>query len=151
MAPPGYFHSPQIHNYLENYHPDSKTVTSEDAVKFKAYMTSDQYDFNRSRPTHPPYYDKDMNFAKDRSYFLSLILFGLTALYLNRRYMVEKKRMHEWNRKENLENMPAHHFHNRGGVLIKKRFIGFEKYHANIEDMMGWYRKSNPTAFAHAK
>ena len=43
--PPGYFHSPQVHNFLEYYHPDSKMVTSEDAVKFKAYMNADKYDF----------------------------------------------------------------------------------------------------------
>ena len=59
LAPVGYFHSPQVHNFLNNYHPDSAVVTSEDAVKFKAWMNSDKYDFNRNKPTHPMYYDRN--------------------------------------------------------------------------------------------
>jgi hypothetical protein len=28
-----------------------------------------------------------------------------------------------------IKDLPAHHFNNRGGVLIKKEFVGFEKYY----------------------
>jgi len=55
-----------------------------------------------------------------------------------------------WNRKEHLKDMPAHHFHNRGGVLIKKQFVGFEKYHRNGDELMGWYVKAYPEAFRKA-
>ena len=51
----------------------------------------------------------------------------------------------------NLENKPGHHYHNRGGVLIKKEFVGFEKYHASLDDMMGWYKKAHPYAFEGVK
>tara|TARA_B110000305_G_C19273020_1_gene555454 strand:+ start:739 stop:930 length:192 start_codon:yes stop_codon:yes gene_type:complete len=37
-----------------------------------------------------------------------------------------------------------HHFINRGGVVILKDFIGFEKYHKNGDDMMAWYKLSYP-------
>jgi hypothetical protein len=40
-----------------------------------------------------------------------------------------------------------HHVHNRGGILIKKAFVGFEKYHRNNNEMMTWVTKSNPMAF----
>lgn len=40
--------------------------------------------------------------------------------------------------------MPAHHFTNYGGVLIKKDFIGFEKYHKNNDELIAWYRRAFP-------
>lgn len=56
-------------------------MTSEDAVKFKNYMSSDEIDFKRSRPTHPMYYDREMLFRKDRSFWLSMILLMLGGFY----------------------------------------------------------------------
>jgi hypothetical protein len=122
-------------------------VTSEDAVKFKNYMSSDETDFKRSRPTHPMYYDREMLFRKDRSFWLSMILLMLGGFYAKAKLQVERDRWFMWNRKENLGEMPAHHFHNRGGVLIKKQFAGFEKYHKNGDELMGWYMKAYPDAF----
>ena len=134
-----------MHNFLEFYHPDSKTVTSEDTVKFKAYMVSDKDDFNMSRPSHPMHYDKEMAFMKDRNFWLGLI-FGMSALMFGHsRYQVEVERRRRWDRMGNLEKMPAHHFNNRGGVLVKKQFAGFEKYHKNGEEMMAWYKKAYPS------
>lgn len=49
-----------------------------------------------------------------------------------------------WDRKENIANMPGHHFHNRGGVLIEKKFVGFEKYYSNVDDLMAWYYRAYP-------
>jgi hypothetical protein len=49
-----------------------------------------------------------------------------------------------WQRKQNLDDMPGHHFHNRGGVLIEKKFQGFEKYHKNADEMMAWYARTYP-------
>jgi len=106
-------------------------VTSEETVKFKHYMNSDKYDFNRNRPIHPMYYDREMLFRKDRSFWLSLLLLMTAAMYIKAKVVVEKARWFRWNRMENLEDMPAHHFHNRGGLLIRKQFAGFEKYHKN--------------------
>ena len=68
-------------------------------------------------------------------------------MYGARRYRVEKDRMRRSERIGNIENLPAHHFHNRGGVLVKKEFIGFEKYHLNNESHMQWYKKAYPHLF----
>ena len=136
MGIPGEFHQPKMHNFFNFYHPDSKTVTSEDTVKFKAYMLSDKDDFNMSRPSHPMHYDKEMLWMKDRSFWLSLLLGMVSLIYLSKRWNVEVERSRRWDRMANLENMPEHHFNNRGGVLVKKQFAGFEKYHKNTEEMM---------------
>lgn len=47
------------------------------------------------------------------------------------------------------KDMPAHHFHNRGGVVVLKQFVGFEKYYANSDAMMAWYQKVYPQQFGH--
>lgn len=93
------------------------------------------------------YYDREMLFQKDRSFWLALLLAMMGGMFVKARYAVEKDRYRMWDRKENLENMPAHHFHNRGGVLIKKQFVGFEKYHKNHNDLMLWFAKAYPNAF----
>ena len=99
-------------------------------------MNSDKFDFNLSRPSYPMFYDRDFLFSKDRRFFLSLIL-GFTALcYIGKKIPYEMDRMQRDDRMSNLKDMPAHHFNNRGGVLIRKKFIGFEKYHRNTEEMM---------------
>jgi len=41
--------------------------------------------------------------------------------------------------------MPGHHFINRGGVLIQKKFVGFEKYYKNADEMMAWYYRAYPS------
>ena len=90
---PGEFHSPKTHNFLNFYHPDAKIVNSEDAVKFKAFMVSDKDDFNLTRPSHPMYYDRNMDFMKDRSFWLSLLMTIFLGLYAVNRLEVEKARM----------------------------------------------------------
>lgn len=50
-------------------------------------------------------------------------------------------------RMEGYKNMPGHHFHNRGGVVVLKDFVGFEKYYQNGDDMMNWYKKVYPKNF----
>ena len=95
---PGEFHSPKVHNFYNFYHPDSKTVTSEDSVKFKAFMQSDKDNFNQTMPSHPMHYDRDMAFMKDRSFWLAMIfgLFGL--MYARNKFECEKMRMTRWER-----------------------------------------------------
>lgn len=44
-----------------------------------------------------------------------------------------------WERRENIHELPGHHYSNRGGVVLEKQFVGFEKYHTNNEQIMGWY------------
>ena len=69
-------------------------------------------------------------------------IFG--GLYAKNKLACENMRLARWDRMENIENMPAHHFNNRGGVLVRKQFAGFEKYHKNVDEMMQWYAKAYP-------
>lgn len=45
LTQPGDFHSPVMANFLDNYNPDATFVSSEDAIKFKAWMKTDQEQF----------------------------------------------------------------------------------------------------------
>lgn len=45
---------------------------------------------------------------------------------------------------ENIHNLPAHHFVNRGGVLMKKEFQGFAKYFKNDRELTEWFNKVYP-------
>ena len=45
MTVPGDFHSPVNANFFDNYNPEATFVTSEDAIKFKAWMKTDQEAF----------------------------------------------------------------------------------------------------------
>ena len=69
------------------------------------------------------------------------------ALYVYQRFFYEKDRWMMWQRKENIKDMPAHHFSNRGGVLLEKQFVGFVKYYENDKAMMDWYAKAYPRYF----
>jgi len=120
IARPGEFHTPQYHNFLNNQHPDATLVSSEDAIKFKAYMQVDKVDYTMSRPSHPMHYDHSMDFMKDRSFWLMLILSMLGGMYFVKKVYYERMRWQRWERMQNIENMPAHHFNNRGGVLVQK-------------------------------
>jgi hypothetical protein len=56
-----------------------------------------------------------------------------------------------WARREQLEDMPGHHFSNSGGVVMIKQFLGFEKYHRSNADVIGWYEKAFPAVFEEKK
>ena len=108
-------------------------------------MLSDKENgFKITRPSHPMHYDRTMEFTKDRSFWLMLILGMCGGMYAKNKYICEKERMNRWVRMQDLENLPAHHFNNRGGVLVRKQFAGFEKYHKNLDEMMDWYKKAYP-------
>jgi hypothetical protein len=66
LGNPGEFHQPQMHNFLNYAHQDTAFVTPEDALQFKHYMTSDIVDFQQTKPVHPTYYDRNMDYMKDR-------------------------------------------------------------------------------------
>lgn len=142
MGEPGTFHSPTIHNFIHYNHADSSRVTSLDTIQFKHYMGTDKADFNRTMPAYPMFYDKDFNYRKDRDFWLKILL-GMAGLsYAIKKFSVETDRMRMTSRMEGYKeyaNKP-HHFINRGGVVIMKDFIGFEKYHKSGEDMMNWYK-----------
>ena len=80
-------------------------MTSEDAVKFKAYMNADKIDFQMSKPTHPMYYDKNFDFMKDRNYWLSLIVLIGGFCFVKKRFEVEKDRWHMWSRQADLDSV----------------------------------------------
>lgn len=67
--------------------------------------------------------------------------------YLKKKWEYESDRWMQYQRRQNLENMPAHHFSNRGGVLMEKEFVGFEKYYRNGDDLTAWYQKVYPTLY----
>ena len=107
-------------------------------------MGSDKADFTRTKPAYPMYYDRDFNYAKDRDFWLKMLL-GMAALtYGINRFSVEKDRARMTQRLNGYEGIPAHHFHNRGGVIVMKEFNGFEKYYKNGDQMMSWYKKVYP-------
>lgn len=144
LMQPGFFHAPQIHNYIHYQHPDSKKVDSEEAVQFKHFMGTDKADFLRSKPAHPMYYDTDFNYKKDRAFWLRVLVGLGVGSYGVRKWQVEKDRMQMTTRMGGFEGMPAHHFNNRGGVVVLKDFVGFEKYYQNGDALMSWYQKVYP-------
>jgi len=105
-----------------NYnHQDTHLVTSEDALKAKAWFGSDQVDFEMSRTaSYPVYFDRNFEFMRDRNFYFGLLLFGFTLMYATKRWDVEKNRAQRTERIGNIENLQGHHFSNRGGVLIEK-------------------------------
>lgn len=110
-------------------------------------MFTDQTDFKRSKPAWPLYYDRDFNFRKDRVFWLRLIL-GMGAMsYVYSKYQVEVARARRTARMEGYKDYPAHHFANRGGVVVLKDFVGFEKYYNNADDVYAWYARVYPKAF----
>ena len=80
-----------------------------------------------SRPYYKTYYDYNEDFFKDRSYYLMVLLALYFAHYAYYRYEIEAARWHVHERRHGTER-PAHHFNNRGGVVLEKEFVGFNKY-----------------------
>ena len=116
-------------------------------MKFKAFMQADKVDFNRTKPGHPMHYDTDMNFSKDRRFWGALLMAMLGGWYAYNKFYIERLRWRRWEREGNIQNIPAHHVANHGGVVFKKQFHGFEKYYRNNEDLMNWYRRAYPRFF----
>ncbi len=144
---PHYFHDPDLHNRLNYMHPDSHFVTSEDALKFKWWMQSDIVDLTKTEPYYPMYYDKNFIFLKDRSFWLTLLVFMTGFTYFKKRYNVESNRFMRFERNDLLQNKPAHHYVNRGGVLLKKQFVGFEKEFKNDQAEVEWHQRVYPEAY----
>lgn len=144
MSVPGAFHHPKVHNWIHYNHADSFRVNSGDALQFKHWMGTDRVDFERTKPAYAMYYDKDFNFMKDRDYWLKLAVGMLLTSWAYHKYQVEVDRARRTARMEGYPNEQAHHFHNRGGVVIKKDFVGFRKYLKNGDEMKDWYKMVYP-------
>jgi len=97
-------------------------------------MGTDKADFNRTMPAYPMYYDYNMEYMKDRDFWLKFIFGSIFVSYGVKRVKLEKDRARMTERMDGFPNRPAHHFHNRGGVVLEKQFVGFEKYHKNSDD-----------------
>ena len=110
-------------------------------------MGTDKADFLRTKPAYPMYYDKDFNYRKDRDFWLKLILGMAAVSYAFKKWNVESDRSRMTARLNGYKNMPGHHFHNRGGVVVLKQFVGFEKYYQNNDAIMAWYSKVYPQQF----
>lgn len=121
-------------------------VSSEDAVKFKNWMRTDQEQFEMSRPYYKTYYDYDFEFLKDRSFYASFLFLAFFGTYAYKRYDIESQRAHRAER-ANIESLPAHHFNNRGGVVLKKEFIGFGRYFKDEADQMQWLHQAYPSIY----
>jgi hypothetical protein len=147
LGSPGMFHPPAIHNWQDNYNPEATFVTSEDAVKFKQWMRTDQVDFEMSRPHYKTYYDYNFEWFQDRSFYLGFLMLSLLGCYASNKWYVESCRWHTHQRRTQLQDMPAHHFNNRGGVLMEKEFKGFTRYFKNGEDQLAWYKMAYPAIY----
>ena len=145
MASPGVFHSPVIHNFIEHKHPDSFRVTTEDALKFKHYMGTDKAMFNKSMPGYPMFYDTDFDYRKDRVFWFRFLVGALLLNYGIARAKLEYDRVRMRDRIDGFPNQPAHHFNNRGGVLVHKQFQGFEKYHESFGSYTRWFSEAYNT------
>lgn len=110
-------------------------------------MNTDKADFLRTKPAFPMYYDDDFNYTKDRDFWFKLLL-GMGALsYAYNRSKIEMDRARRTARIEGYKKYPAHHFHNRGGVIVHKQFVGFSKYYSTGDEMMEWYKMVYPDKF----
>jgi hypothetical protein len=114
-------------------------------------MGSDIVDYQRARPYYPMHYDRNMDFRKDRSFWFLFILGSFGMFYLSYKIMYEQDRWTMWTRREHIHELPAHHYINRGGVLLEKEFVGFEKYHTNDKSLMDWYKNAYPGQFKGAE
>ena len=81
-------------------------MTSDDAQQFKHWMGSDKADFLRTKPAYPMYYDTDFNYAKDRDFWLKLILGMMVVSYGVKRYSVELDRSRMSERLDGYKNLP---------------------------------------------
>jgi len=93
------------------------------------------------------HYDRDFDFQKDRSFWLGFLMFAAGFVYWSYKYTYEVNRWRMWTRREHIHELPAHHYINRGGVLLEKEFVGFEKYHTNDKSLMDWYKQAYPGKF----
>jgi curved DNA-binding protein CbpA len=147
MSSPGTAHSALSHNAEVRFEREAFEVTNSRASEFKAFNVYDNLEGKRDEPKayHPLEHDYTWKYVRQRRYG-SMIIFSIIAYYYARRvYERERMRMVRNQRQpESLYDLPSHHFVNRGGVLIKKEFVGFAKYFKNDKELTDWYWKVYP-------
>lgn len=108
-------------------------------------MSEDRKEYGKVRPYYTLEFDPEEKYRKQRAFSLYL-LFGFLGIYMfNRIWDWEEKRALRTERHVgNIEDLPAHHFINKGGVLIKKEFEGFAKYFRNDGEHTEWLKNRYP-------
>ena len=82
---------------------------------------------------------------RDRDFWLKMLVGMALASYAVNKFQVEKDRSRRTERLNGYQGMPGHWFHNRGGVVVMKQFVGFQKYYKNGDEMMDWYSMVYPS------
>jgi curved DNA-binding protein CbpA len=147
--PPGDFHGIDYHNYHERADQrESHMVNALDAEQAAREFKLEANIRKRARPFYTLEFDYTWRYVRDRTVALWIILAMIGSQSLYSLFKREKMRANRTSRlPENLEKAPAHHFVNRGGVLMKKEFVGFAKYFQNDKELTAWYKKVYPTLF----
>lgn len=145
---PGAFHDPNMHNedfYLER---ESIEVTPKTADQFRKYQAPDAETRRRNHPYYRLVEDPNWTYVKNRT-FATVIMLGFVGYVIAKRiYVREKQRAHMSARQPDaLANAPAHHFVNKGGVLVQKEVIGFARYFKNDKELTDWYTRVYPDLF----
>jgi len=149
---PGQRHSSHEHNGAMKSTRESSEIEGYDTAEHNAYQKEDAVIRDRPRPFYKLVVDPNMTYIKNRNFALFLIMGMLLFPGFKILYSRERNRIHRTERlPENLSQQPSHHFVNRGGVLIKKEFVGFSKYFQNDKELTNWFERSYPDVFKKAK
>lgn len=72
------------------------------------------------------------------------------AYYLYSKKDIELSRWFKYDREVNFREgrLNSEYFVNRGGVVLRKSFEGFESIHKNNDDLMAWYKGAYPQIFS---
>lgn len=66
------------------------------------------------------HYDKTMEFARERNFYAIMLFTLIGGTYIYKKYDIEKARALRTERMDKLKDLPAHHFSNRGGIVVEK-------------------------------
>lgn len=144
-GPPGVFHDPKKHNTIERFERDSHEVGILEAEEFSNDATLEYEQDNRVRPYYKLETDPTWRYVRNRTFATGIIAAMFAVVIAEMIYTKEKMRAHRTARlPENLDKAPAHHFVNKGGVLIEKEFTGFARYFKNDKELTDWYYKVYP-------
>ena len=145
LGPVGAVHSKDLHNYYERFDRDSYEVSPTDAADFKVNKHGERYEITKEKQYFKLEEDPEWTSVRNRGFSTIIILSIIGYWFAKNVYLREKFRWHQAERHpDNLSSAPAHHFVNRGGVLLKKEFVGFEKYFKNDKQLSQWYSKVYP-------
>ena len=147
---PGKNHIATVHNEHVRMERDAFEVDKRRTGYFRNFQNQEKHTgVYRTKPFYPITEDPDWSYVRNRSYITLLTLGAIGVVIAKRIYYREQGRLLQAERHpENIGSLPAHHFSNRGGVLIKKEFEGFAKYFKNDEELTDWYWRVYPKLMA---